>query len=160
MAVWKDGQGAARTARPEIGKRNRFFESEDSRRGSTPRAPRSLIKKYDKMSNKKISATEISRFLDGYLQGSPVAHNVTTLCRHRTLPAGVEPALSRQRSQVPHGLSISHSHLLVRVGKRRALCRFCGQSFPLTPSGDLDTVQLIKEALSRPLIDQEAQCLL
>lgn len=98
------------------------------------------------MSNKRFSATEISRFLNERLQGNWV------------IPDSASHVTSQQKLSSARGQLVSHCHLLVGIDQQRAVCRYCGQSYPLTPSGDLDKELLVREVLSRPLFGQEGQC--
>lgn len=110
------------------------------------------------MSNKRVPLTEISRFLNERLHDSWAVRVVEVADKHSRPVAGAGHVASRQKSLRPHGQLVSHCHLLVRKEGQRALCQYCGQSFPLTPSGDLDKVQLLQEELSRPLFGCEGRC--
>lgn len=98
------------------------------------------------MSNKRFSATEISRFLNERLQGNWV------------IPDSVSHVTSQQKLSSARGQLVSHCHLLVGIDQQRAVCRCCGQSYPLMPSGDLDKDLLAREMLSRPLFGGDGQC--
>ena len=110
------------------------------------------------MNKKKLSVTEIPRFLNERLQDSRAIHNAEAYDKPRKLARDAVHAAYRRRLAAPHGRFVSHSHLLVRIDRQRAVCQCCGQSYPLTPSGDLDRDQLVQEALSRPLFGREGQC--
>lgn len=110
------------------------------------------------MSNKRLSATEISRFLNERLQDRRAIRNSEVHDRPQKLAEDAVRAAFRQKLTAPRGRFVSHCHLLVRIDRQRAVCQYCGQSYPLTPSGDLDRGQLVQEALSRPLFGREGQC--
>ena len=110
------------------------------------------------MSNKRLSATEISRFLNERLQDRREIRNSEVHDMPQKLAEDTERAAFRQKLTAPHGRFVSSYHLLVRIGAQRAVCQYCGQSYPLTLSGDLDRDQLVQEALSRPLFGREVQC--
>lgn len=110
------------------------------------------------MSNKRLSTTEISRFLNERLQDSRAIRSSEVYDMLQKPAEDAERAAFRQKLTAPHGRFVSSYHLLVRIDQQRAVCRYCGQSYPLTPSGDLDRGQLVQEALSRPLFGREGQC--
>lgn len=98
------------------------------------------------MSNKRLSATEISKFLTEPLQGNWV------------IPDSASHVTSQQKLSSARRQLVSHCHLLVGIDQQRAVCRCCGQSYPLMPSGDLDKDLLVEEVLSRPLFGGDGQC--
>lgn len=110
------------------------------------------------MSNKRLSATEISRFQNERLQDSLVIHNEKANNKLQSPSEGVVHVASQQRLEPQNGRFVSHCHLLVRIDQQRAVCQYCGQSYPLTPSGDLDKERLVQEAFFRPLFGREGQC--
>ena len=110
------------------------------------------------MSNKRLSTTEISKFLNERLQDSRAIRSSEVYDMLQKPAEDAVPVASRRRLAAPRGRLVSHCHLLVRIGAQRAVCRYCGQSYPLTLSGDLDRDQLAQEALSRPLFGREGRC--
>lgn len=110
------------------------------------------------MSNKRFSATEISRFLNERLQDSRAIRSSEVYDKPQKPAEDAVRAASRRRLSAPRGRLVSRCHLFVRIGEQRAVCQYCGQSYPLTPSGDLDKEQLVQEALSHPLFGREGQC--
>ena len=110
------------------------------------------------MSNKRFSATEISRFLNERLQGNWVIHSLAVHGKPQKPAGDVAHVASQQKLSSARGRLVSHCHLLVGIDQQRAVCRYCGQSYPLTPSGDLDKDLLVREVLSRPLFGQEGEC--
>ena len=110
------------------------------------------------MSNKRLSTTEISRFLNERLQDSRAIRSSEVYDMLQTPAEDAVRVASRRRLAAPRGRLVSHCHLLVRIGAQRAVCQYCGQSYPLALLGDLDRDQLVQEALSRPLFGREVQC--
>ena len=110
------------------------------------------------MSNKRFSATEISRFLNERLQGNWVIHSSAVHGKPQKPAGDVAHVASQQKLSSARGRLVSHCHLLVDIGQQRAVCRCCGQSYPLMPSGDLDKDLLAREMLSRPLFGGDGQC--
>lgn len=110
------------------------------------------------MSNKRLSATEFSKFQNELLQNNWVIHSSAVYGKPQKPAGDVAHVASQQKLSSERGRLVSHCHLLVRIVQQRAVCRYCGQSYPLTPSGDLDKELLVREVLSRPLFGQEGQC--
>ena len=110
------------------------------------------------MSNKRFSATEISEFQSEHLQCNRVVRAGIAACTNQA-PDKDAVRVERQRmSSLPAERSVCSVHLLVRTDGCRAVCCRCGQSYPLTPSGDLDREQIVREALLRPLFGRGEQC--
>lgn len=110
------------------------------------------------MSNKRLSATEISKFQNELLQNNWVIHSSAVHGKPQKPAGDVAHVASQQKLSSERGRLVSHCHLLVRIAQQRAVCRYCGQSYPLMPSGDLDKDLLVREALSRPLFGREELC--
>ena len=73
------------------------------------------------MSNKRFSATEISRFLNERLQGNWVIHSLAVHGKPQKPAGDVAHVASQQKLSSARERLVSHCHLLVAISSRNAI---------------------------------------